>query len=271
MSIFTPVRTLAQGLLRSFVCPREVKTNRNTGLIRLIACLCMAVDHAGKMLFPQYPVMRLIGRLAFPLFAYGIAVGAVYTRDSTRYLSRVVLLALVSQPLYALGLAHENSAMYAVDFRAHPLLGAWTFYQNSWQKPSILLSLSLGLIILICLRKKRWVLALGAYMLCERFAANLDYGIGGIRLMVLFYVLCEHPIAALAAVTAYMLAWSQGSGYIVFGHEFGMRIYALPAAVFACLPLRGRLKLPLWFVYGFYPAHLLALAILCRALPIFPA
>ena len=57
--------------------PDAVRTNRDTGLIRLIACVCMAVDHAGKMFFPQYTVMRLIGRLAFPLFAYGIAVGAV--------------------------------------------------------------------------------------------------------------------------------------------------------------------------------------------------
>ena len=113
MSILSPIRETCSHLLDTFTCPREVKTNRNTGLIRLIACLCMVIDHAGKMLFPQYPVMRLIGRMAFPLFAYGIAVGAVYTRDPIRYLSRVVLLALISQPLYALGLAHENSAMYA--------------------------------------------------------------------------------------------------------------------------------------------------------------
>ena len=66
-----------RGAAHSVIHPECVRTNQNTGLIRLIACLTMFIDHAGKMLFPQYPVMRLVGRLAFPLFAYGIAVGAV--------------------------------------------------------------------------------------------------------------------------------------------------------------------------------------------------
>ncbi|MBR3795110.1 MAG: hypothetical protein IKK34_03655 [Clostridia bacterium] len=260
------IRAAFGSLLRSLTCPQQVRTNQDTGLIKLIACLCMAVDHAGKMLFPDIPEMRLIGRLAFPLFAYGIAVGAVYTKDPMRYLTRIVLLALVSQPLYALGLAHETSAMYAVSFLKSPVSAAWTFYVGSWHKPSILLSLALGLCILICLRNKRWILAFGLYILCERFSSSLDYGVAGIRLMLLFYVLCEHPLAALAAVSSYMIAWSAGSGYTFFGHPFGMRIYALPAAVFACLPLKRRMRLPKWFIYGFYPAHLVVLAILSRVL-----
>ena len=267
----TPISARARSLARSFVCPETVRTNRDTGTIRLRARRFMLVDHAGTILFPGIPEMRLIGRLAFPMFAYGIAVGAVYTRDPLRYLSRVVLLALVSQPLYALGLAHENSAMYAVSFMEDPLGAIWAFYIGSWQKPSILLSLALGLCILLALRSRRYVLALGTYVLCCRFAANLDYGIDGIHLMLLFYALCEHPAAAFAAVGAYMLAWAQGTGYTFFGHEFGMRIFALPAALFCCLPMRRRLTLPRWFVYGFYPAHLAVLAVLTRLLAHFGA
>ena len=138
-----------RGALDRLTCPQQVRTNQDTGLIRLIACLCMCIDHAGKMLFPQLTVMREIGRLAFPLFAYGIAVGAVYTKHPERYLSRVVALALVSQPLYAVALAHENAAMYAVSFTRHPVQAAVTFYLNSWQTPSILFSLSLGLLLLL--------------------------------------------------------------------------------------------------------------------------
>lgn len=249
----------------SLTHPNAVRTNQDTGLIRLIACLTMLIDHAGKMLFPQIPEMRLIGRLAFPLFAYGIAVGAVYTRDPARYLSRVVLLALVSQPLYALGLAHENAAMYAVPVVQHPLKAIWTFYLNSWKTPSILLSLSLGLFILLCLRERRWILAFGVYILCECIAGHLDYGIGGIRLMLMFYLLCEHPAASLIATVSYMLWWArQGTGYTFFGISFAMRIYSLPAILFVHLPMKRRLTLPRWFVYGFYPSHLAVLAVLCK-------
>ncbi len=258
------LRTQALNLASSLTCPQQVQTNRNTGLIKLLACAFMLIDHAGKMLFPQIPEMRLIGRLAFPMFAYGIAVGAVYTRDPLKYLSRIVLLMLICQPLYALGLDHESNSMYAVPFFENPLGAIRAFYMGSWQKPSILLSLALGLCILLALRNRQWVLALGVYMICHRFASNLDYGIGGIRLMILFYALCEHPIACLLAVVSYMISWSGGSGYTFFGFSFGMRIFALPAVIFCCLPMTHRLRLPRAFIYGFYPAHLIALAVLSR-------
>ena len=63
-------------MLDRFLRPAQIKTNQDGALLRLIACICMFIDHAGKMLFPQLTWMRLVGRLAFPLFAYGIAVGA---------------------------------------------------------------------------------------------------------------------------------------------------------------------------------------------------
>lgn len=71
-------------MLDRFLRPAQIKTNQDGALLRLIACICMFIDHAGKMLFPQLTWMRLIGRLAFPLFAYGIAVGAAMTNIHNR-------------------------------------------------------------------------------------------------------------------------------------------------------------------------------------------
>ena len=261
---FLSLWSRGKGAVLSLTCPRQVRTNQNTGLIRLIACLTMFIDHAGKMLFPKYTVMREIGRLAFPLFAYGIAVGAVYTRDQVKYLSRIVLLAILSQPLYAIGLAHTNRAMYAISFFDAPLQACWQFYINSWQKPSILLSLSLGLLLLLCIRNRRWALAAGVYLLCFRMSGQLDYGIHGIHLMLLFYLLCEHPAACFAATFSFMYWWSlRGSGYTFFGQTFALRVFSLPAIALACLPLKQNIRLPKWFIYGFYPAHLVALILLC--------
>ena len=264
MPVFSALRRHAAAWLSSIIHPMQVRTNRDTDLIKLLACVFMFIDHAGKMLFPHIPEMRLIGRLAFPMFAYCIAVGAVYTRDPMKYLSRLVLLALISQPLYAFGLDHANSAMFSISFWENPLGAVQAFYMNCWQKPSILLSLALGLCILTAIRKRQWVFALFVYILCSRFSANLDYGLAGIRLMILFYACCEHPAAALVLLSSYMISWSGGSGYTFFGHSFGMRIFALPGVIFCCLPLNRRLKLPRWLLYGFYPAHLAVLAILCR-------
>ena len=263
-SLTAPIREAATRL----AAPVYVRTNQNTTLIKLLACVFMAIDHAGKMLFPGVPELRYIGRLAFPLFAYCIAVGAVYTRDPLRYLSRIAALALISQPLYALALGHENSAMYAVSFAESPLRAAWSFYIGSWQKPSILLSLLLGLALLCALRRRQWVLAAMVLVLCARFSANLDYGLSGILLMLLFYLLCPCPPLSLAATCAFLLFyWARGLGYPLLGHEFNMEIYALPALVFVHLPMRRKLSVPRWLLYTFYPAHLALLAVLVRLLP----
>lgn len=250
-------------MLDRFLRPAQLKTNQDGALLRLIACVCMFIDHAGKMLFPQLTWMRLVGRLAFPLFAYGIAVGAAMTKHPQPYITRVAALALVSQPLYAVALGHTNNAMYAVPFAQHPLRALYTFYIKSWETPSILLPLLLGLLLLLCIRERKYIPALLIYVLCERFSGSLDYGVGGIRLMILFYLFLEYPALCFAVTTAYMLVWAlDGRGYPIFGVQFGMRLFAVPAVVLASLPIRRKTQLPKWLTYGFYPAHLIILLIL---------
>ena len=250
-------------MLDRFLRPAQINTNQDGALLRLIACICMFIDHAGKMLFPQLTWMRLVGRLAFPLFAYGIAVGAAMTKHPQPYITRVAALALVSQPLYAVAQGHTNNAMYAVPFAQHPLRALYTFYIKSWETPSILLPLLLGLLLLLCIRERKYIPALLIYVLCERFSGSLDYGVGGIRLMILFYLFLEYPALCFAVTTAYMLVWAlDGRGYPIFGVQFGMRLFAVPAVVLASLPIRRKTQLPKWLTYGFYPAHLIILLIL---------
>ena len=250
-------------MLDRFLRPAQLKTNQDGALLRLIACICMFIDHAGKMLFPQLTWMRLVGRLAFPLFAYGIAVGAAMTKHPQPYITRVAALALVSQPLYAVALGHTNNAMYAVPFAQHPLRALYTFYIKSWETPSILLPLLLGLLLLLCIRDRKYIPALLIYVLCERFSGSLDYGVGGIRLMILFYLFLEYPALCFAVTTSYMLAWAlDGHGYPIFGVQFGIRLFAVPAVMLASLPIRRKTQLPKWLTYGFYPAHLIILLIL---------
>ena len=250
-------------MLDRFLRPAQLKTNQDGALLRLIACICMFIDHAGKMLFPQLTWMRLVGRLAFPLFAYGIAVGAAMTKHPQPYITRVAALALVSQPLYAVALGHTNNAMYAFPFAQHPLRALYTFYIKSWETPSILLPLLLGLLLLLCIRERKYIPALLIYVLCERFSGSLDYGVGGIRLMILFYLFLEYPALCFAVTTAYMLVWAlDGRGYPIFGVQFGMRLFAVPAVMLASLPICRKTQLPKWLTYGFYPAHLIILLIL---------
>ena len=47
--------------------------------IQFIAALTMLIDHIGMVFFPSVIGFRAIGRLSFPLFAFGIAEGVRYT------------------------------------------------------------------------------------------------------------------------------------------------------------------------------------------------
>lgn len=71
-------------------------------MIKILACIFMFIDHAGLILFPQQQVLRVIGRLAMPLFAYCIARGCINTQNINKYLFKVLRLAVVSQVPYML-------------------------------------------------------------------------------------------------------------------------------------------------------------------------
>ena len=60
--------------------------------LKLVAALTMLIDHVGMLLFPQVLLLRIIGRLAFPIYAFMIAEGCRYTKNKLRYFLMVFLL-----------------------------------------------------------------------------------------------------------------------------------------------------------------------------------
>ena len=70
-------------------------------LLKWIAIVTMTIDHIGLILYPEYIVLRYIGRLAFPLFAYLLILGMESTRSVMKYFLRLFSFALISQtPFY---------------------------------------------------------------------------------------------------------------------------------------------------------------------------
>ena len=243
--------------------PAEVRLNRDTGFLKLIAMIAMLCDHAGKMLFPQHPVLRIIGRLAFPIYAYCLAVGCVYTRSPLNYLKRLVILALISQPIYAVALDHTVSSMYAVSFAEKPLQAALNFYLHSWNYPSILFTLALGVLVIWSLRERRLAFTAALLIFCYLAKGEINYGMNGIWLMLLFYLFIRHAWLSLPAVLAFMLWWGlQGGGYSLFGVRFGIQAFAVLALPLIYIPTKTGIRLPKWLFYAFYPAHLALIYVL---------
>ena len=54
--------------------------------LKLIALAAMTIDHIGAYLIPDMVIFRIIGRIAFPIFAYMLAEGCRYTRNRMKYM-----------------------------------------------------------------------------------------------------------------------------------------------------------------------------------------
>lgn len=68
--------------------------------LKLIACVSMVIDHVGAYILTDVEILRVLGRLAFPIFAFFIAEGCRYTRRPLRRFLMVFGLGLVCEAVY---------------------------------------------------------------------------------------------------------------------------------------------------------------------------
>lgn len=207
-------------------------------LLKLIAMLTMTIDHIGVILLPQYRILRIIGRLSMPIYAFMIAEGCHFTHDRRAYFLRLLGLAILCQVVYA-----------AVD-------------RSLYQCILVTFSLSVGLICAIDnARKKKTpgsILAAAAltaavYLICEKLALfvpgfHVDYGFWGVMLPVIVYFGGRNIAAFAVGVFALCLS---------IGHTQWWAMLSVPLLALYN-GQRGTHRLG-WLFYLYYPAHLVIL------------
>ncbi len=72
----------------------------SNNMLKIIAAIFMVCDHMGVILFPKIEILRIIGRLSFPVFAYLIAEGAKHTKNKLRHFLTMFSFAAVIQIVY---------------------------------------------------------------------------------------------------------------------------------------------------------------------------
>lgn len=238
---------------------KDIAGNTDTGLLKILALVFMVIDHVGARILTNVMELRIVGRMAFPLYVWCMVVGAVYTRDPLKYALRLLLAAVIAQPFYMLGLNH------------------------TWAQFNVMYTLLLGYIAVAGIRINRcgsryWAPLLS--MLATNFI-TVDYGLNGVMLAILLYLSRERRGAIAAVMAAFCLYWGFSSSTLssLFGYRwtgkqdllssvlqinFVRAFLKLQTLAILSLPLilwqrKKRTPFPRWAAYAAYPGHLLIL------------
>lgn len=242
-------------------------------VLKIIACIAMLVDHTAYVFEPQlnqvnpwlYVGCRMFGRLAFPLFALGIAEGTTHTSSPKKYLKRMLLFALVAEIPFSLMLG----------IRSTPVIASFTVLGQTvslFRPFSVMVTLFLGLAACLSIHNGKHfgaALAIAAAWIIDR-TFGMDYGLLGVLFIIGLYLSRQNKVKRLIVTLVFVVCFyfsplkAFAETLITTGRftlSRGM-LYASAMAVSAFIMLLynkkpGR-KSGLLF-YAFYPTHMLML------------
>lgn len=222
--------------------------------MKTIAIICMLIDHIGLVFFPDQLIWRAIGRLAMPIFVYGVARGVHYTHSVKEYGKRLFYFALYSQlPYYFFKWAADDFSRQSFE----------------WLDFNIGFTFCTGVLLINLIEKERKSrkesskknyksILLILMLIIGGDALHMDYGSYGLLLIISFYFLYQRQQSPIMYCIVYTV--------ITFGYQAGF-------TSFFVLQEMGVIGLGLCFVldsinerklrkffYLFYPLHMAILA-----------
>lgn len=219
-----------------------MKRGLNNNQLKLLAMLTMTADHVGLLLFPEQLWLRLVGRLAFPVYAYMIAEGCRHTRSMGRYLCSLLVMAVVCQLAYFFAMGSLYQCIM-VTFSLSVIL-IWVL---KWGQKRGFFGRLLGIGAILAVLFLTEILPL----LLPKTDYEVDYGFIGVMLPVALF-LCKSKTQRLW-VGAIMLGLLASYSWI------GQWAALLSIPLLALYNGRRGKRGMKWIFYLYYPAHLLLL------------
>lgn len=200
--------------------------------LKIIAIIAMLIDHVGALFFTHNMTLRIIGRLTMPIMCFFIGEGYRHTSNVNKYISRLFLFAIISEPFFDYGFAGE---IY-------------------WYNQNVFFTLALGLVCIYIYDKNKWAGLLAVCVLgYVADAIYCDYGLYGVLLVVSMYALGSTKLGLFAALAITTLMFNP------IGSIQSYAIFAIVPLAFYNGKLGPKMK---YLFYIFYPAHLLALGLI---------
>jgi hypothetical protein len=200
----------------------------------IVAMLTMLIDHIGIVFAPDQLWLRMIGRLAMPIYCYCLVQGYQFTRSQPIYLRRLVLLAVISQIPYSIALEMTNFNIIGAFVVCLLVLMGMDRVQRRWIKI---------------------VIAVAGVVFLDQIP--FDYGAYTL-LVVLMYRYVQTPWL----ISTHVLL---NSAYVLYTGGILQMLSTVSTIVLVVMPslygLLDRIRVKRWIWRSFYPAHLAVLAI----------
>lgn len=225
-------------------------------MIKILAAVLMVIDHIGVVLGHGDSILRILGRISMPLFAFMIAEGAKYTKNKAKYLGMIAGLATICQLVYYFALGDTYLSIlvtfsisilliYALDFVK------WAFLSERGKLFSKIFApmLFFALVYLTYFATTRLTIDYGFYgIMMPVFASLTD--MRGYKVSEKITWLDSRPVRILAMCIPMFLRMLDGSQYNIMWYSF----IAIPILLLYS-GKRGKWKMK-YFFYIFYPLHL---------------
>lgn len=237
--------------------------------LRMIALVTMICDHVGYSGLSSLWWLRVVGRIAFPIYAFLLVEGFCHTRNVQRYATRLFIFALCSE----------------LPFNYFVTLGS-SFKFIGYQNVMFTLLLGLGLIYVLDLIKRRFIdgadgakyprSALGFALMAAATAAvclladwlNTDYRSWGILLIAAMWLFRGRLLLVAASVAAvFVFIMPAFSIYIPLFGGFNANLYCFALLSLPFIALYNgkpgyRAKWVQYLFYAAYPLHMLLIGYL---------
>jgi hypothetical protein len=233
----------------------------SSATLHIIAMTSMLIDHAMKTVIEGDSWVFVLGRLAFPIFAFMAAEGYFYTHDYRKYILRMFLFAVISEVPYDLMKSGTFYDMYDQDV-------LWTF---------LLALLCIRVIDYVKSKGKKWAYILTAIVVSVAgmllgVVFMVDYSGIGVLTVLVFYLFHERKwwcmLVQLLAMFFFNVVALGAFGPVyalsVFGNSLEIPLQGF--AVLALIPIwlyhgrQGYHSKPFQYIcYAFYPVHMLIL------------
>lgn len=208
----------------------------NSYHLKVIALLTMVFDHFGAMFLPEIDTIRIIGRIAFILYAFMIVEGVYHTKNINKYISKIFIWAMLSEIPF--DLAFHGKLVY---------LG----HQNIFF--SLLISI-LGLAYFKTSKNYFLSFLVGMICLIVSHFLKVDYSWYGVLIVFIFYFLKKIPVLKFALIETFSMIAS----FTISGLQFFAFLGFIPIIIY-----NGKQgKKTGVFYYSFYALHLLIFSII---------